>query len=176
MLEAARKVGLPVMPFSASSSALCTDGCLTSLAHQQVELALSHDLIPVLHGDIAFDSVRGGTIISTEEIFSFLAQKLLPSLVLLAGIEDGVLSSWPNGPVIRSLPLKESEDGEAHVIGCHAADVTGGMRGKVKEAREILQRSAPNCAVVIFSGNRAGLVERALLAEDVPGTKISRSG
>lgn len=108
VLESAVRVGLPVMSISASSSALCSNGALVSLAHQQIELALSHNLIPLVHGDVAFDSERGGTVISTEEIFSFLATKLSPSLVLLAGIEEGVLTRWPDGDVIAQLPREGS--------------------------------------------------------------------
>lgn len=171
------RAGLPVMSISASSSALCSNGGLVSLAHHQIELALSHNLIPLLHGDI-----------STEEIFSFLATKLSPSLVLLAGIEEGVLTRWPDGDVIAQLPREGSAGAssvrrvcvthlrrldEAHVSGSHAADVTGGMRGKVKEAREILHRSsAPTTAVLIFSGETKELVRRAMLGEEVRGTWI----
>lgn len=108
VLESAVRVGLPVMSISAASSALCSNGALVSLAHQQIELALSHNLIPLVHGDVAFDSERGGTVISTEEIFSFLATKLSPSLVLLAGIEEGVLTRWPDGDVIAQLPREGS--------------------------------------------------------------------
>lgn len=188
VLESAVRAGLPVMSISASSSALCSNGGLVSLAHHQIELALSHNLIPLLHGDVAFDSERGGTVISTEEIFSFLATKLSPSLVLLAGIEEGVLTRWPDGDVIAQLPREGSAGAssvrrvcvthlrrldEAHVSGSHAADVTGGMRGKVKEAREILHRSsAPTAAVLIFSGETKELVRRAMLGEEVRGTWI----
>lgn len=64
---------------------------------------------------------------------------------------------------------------EAHVSGSHAADVTGGMRGKVKEAREILYRSsAPTAAVLIFSGETKELVRRALVGEEVRGTWIGQ--
>ena len=106
VLQSAIGAGLPVMSISPSSSAICKNGSLVSLAYDQIQLALDRNLIPLLHGDVAFDSERGGTVISTEEIFSFLAAKLSPSVVLLAGIEDGVLSHWPNGAVTPSLPFQ----------------------------------------------------------------------
>lgn len=175
ILDLAHAIDLPVMSISASSSAVCKSGSISEFSIAPIELALSHGLIPMIHGDVAFDMERGGTVLSTEELFSFLAAKLSPSLVLLAGIEDGVLTSWPNGSVITSLPAeKESADGEAHIIGSHAADVTGGMRGKLKEARDILHRSSVPCSVVIFSGERPMLTERALLSEEILGTRIGR--
>lgn len=49
------------------------------------------------------------------------------------------------------------------------------MRGKVKEAREILYRSsAPTAAVLIFSGETKELVRRALVGEEVRGTWIGQ--
>lgn len=154
---------------------MCNDGLLVRLSLEQIQLALSHDLIPLLHGDVAFDSVRGGTIISTEEIFAFLARSLSPSLVLLAGIEEGVLSSWPNGQVIASLPSLEGEEGETNLIGSHSTDVTGGMKSKVKEARTILLHSSiSSTVVVIFSGEHEGRVLSALEGDIVHGTWIRK--
>ena len=47
--------------------------------------------VPVVFGDVALDEVRGGTIISTEEIFAWLAVRLRPQRVILAGEVAGVL-------------------------------------------------------------------------------------
>lgn len=35
-------------------------------------------IVPVVHGDVAFDQELGGTVASTEEIFAFLARELKP--------------------------------------------------------------------------------------------------
>lgn len=43
--------------------------------------ALRAGLVPVVHGDVAFDEELGGTVASTEEIFSFLARELAPRWV-----------------------------------------------------------------------------------------------
>jgi hypothetical protein len=48
---------------------------------------LIHGLVPVIYGDVIFDSIRGGTIFSTEEQFEFLAAEFEPEKILLAGVE-----------------------------------------------------------------------------------------
>ena len=79
------------MTLQPSASAICIDGVIKALDVKPIEIALRAGLIPIVHGDIAFDQVRGGTIISTEEILDFIAAKLKPRWFLLAGETKGVL-------------------------------------------------------------------------------------
>lgn len=53
-------------------------------------MALANGILPVVYGDVVFDEVRGGTILSTEDLFQHLAHQLHPERVLLAGLEAGV--------------------------------------------------------------------------------------
>src|SRR4029079_5443465 len=121
---------LPVLNLPPSASAICRDGAITSLALRPIEMALEHGLVPLLFGDVAFDEMRGGTIVSTEAVFSYLATALRPDLILLAGIEPGVLGHWPGGDVIKHIG---PESKAAAITGSHATDVTGGMASKVLE-------------------------------------------
>ena len=43
-----------------------------------LQAALSAGVVPVVHGDVAFDQELGGTVASTEEIFAFLARDMAP--------------------------------------------------------------------------------------------------
>lgn len=43
-----------------------------------LQAALKAGIVPVVHGDVAFDEVLGGTVASTEDIFAFLARKMAP--------------------------------------------------------------------------------------------------
>lgn len=42
------------------------------------QAALDAGIVPVVHGDVAFDEELGGTIASTEDIFAFLAKEMAP--------------------------------------------------------------------------------------------------
>lgn len=191
VVDAARAAGLPVVNCPPSASAVCRDGRIETLALAPIEAALAHDLVPVVQGDVAVDSVRGGTIVSTEDVFRYLAPRLLPARILLAGIERGVLAHWPDGEIVpevrapraASWPRAHSggarsagatdrpPDRPARLTGSHAADVTGGMEAKVRETLAMVA-SAPGCEALIFSGAEPGLVRRALLGEAVPGTRL----
>jgi isopentenyl phosphate kinase len=166
--DAARAAGLPVVNFPPSASGLARDSVIQTISVAPIQSALDHDLIPLVFGDVAFDSARGGTIVSTEDVFRYLAGLLRPERILLAGIEPGVLTRWPDGEIISEItPATDF----AHVSGSHAADVTGGMASIVAEMLALVQ-AVPGCSVHIFSGEVAGSVRRALLGEQVPGTVV----
>lgn len=170
VVDAARAAGLPVVNCPPSASAVCRDGVLEALALTPLEAALAHDLIPVVQGDVAVDVVRGGTIVSTEDVFGYLAPRLRPARVLLAGIEAGVLDRWPEGAIIPEVRTQHAAP-LRNVGGSHTADVTGGMAAKVRETLA-LAAGVPGCEALIFSGETPDLVRRALLGETVPGTRL----
>lgn len=170
VVDAARAAGLPVVNCPPSASAVCRDGVLEALALAPIQSALANGLVPVVQGDVAVDRVRGGTIVSTEDVFSYLAPRLRPAKVLLAGIERGVLAGWPDGELLAEIPARAG-DLPAHIGGSHAADVTGGMAAKVRETQALVGQ-VPGCEAVIFSGAVPGLVRQALLGEAVAGTRL----
>jgi isopentenyl phosphate kinase len=168
VVDAAWEAGLPVVNLPPSASAVCRDGVLKSLSVEPVRGALDHGLIPLVFGDVALDEVRGGTIVSTEDVFAYLAAALRPARILLAGIEAGVLTRWPEGKVIPMLKSDSALDG---VGGAHSFDVTGGMAGKVRQMQALVA-ALPGLKVRIFSGEAPGVVRAALLGEAAPGTAI----
>ena len=57
---------------------------------QNIQHCFLHDLIPIVYGDVGFDKSLGGTILSTEDIFSFLTPIFKPSRIFLLGNPPGV--------------------------------------------------------------------------------------
>jgi isopentenyl phosphate kinase len=168
VVEAAWAAGVPVLNLPPSASAVCVDGRLEALAVAPVEAALAHGLVPLVFGDVAVDQVRGGTIVSTEDVLVHLAGVFRPDRVLLAGLEPGVLDRWPGGGV---LPRIGSEDAVGGAQGAQGYDVTGGMASKVAQMQALV-RQVPGLEVRIFSGQEAGVVRDALLGRTQPGTLI----
>lgn len=166
--EAAHRAGLPIVNYPPSASAVCRNGLIETLALAPIRAALTHGLMPLVFGDVALDAERGGTIVSTEDVFRYLAVHLKPERILLAGSDAGVLTHWPAGAVIPEITSVESLSG---LTGSHAADVTGGMASKVREMLA-LARDVPGVEIRIFSGDVAGLVRATLTARAAPGTLI----
>jgi len=167
VVDAAHEASLPIFNCPPSASAVARDTVVEALALAPIENALVHGLIPLVQGDVALDVARGGTIVSTEDVFKFLAPRLQPTRILLAGIERGVLTHWPDGAVIAEIRA----DHEWAIGDSHAADVTGGMAAKVRETLALMAE-VPACEALIFSGAEPGLVRAALLGEAVPGTLL----
>jgi isopentenyl phosphate kinase len=166
--EAAHEAGLPIVNFPPSASVRCHAGLIETMALAPIRAALEHGLMPLVFGDVAMDDERGGTIVSTEDVFRYLAAHLQPKRILLAGRDAGVLTHWPDGEVIPEITSAEALSG---LTGSHAADVTGGMASKVREMLA-LARETPGVEIRIFSGDAAGLVRATLTGQATRGTLI----
>ena len=171
VVEVFHQAGLPVMAFSPSAGVIGIDGSVFSWDLAPLRSALEAGLLPLIHGDVIFDRVRGGTILSTEDLFAHLARELKPERILLAGIEEGV---WLDYPACEHL-LGEITPGTFESIfsalgGSSKIDVTGGMSSKVQQSLALVEEF-PQMVIQIFSGEQPGNLERALRGEQL-GTTI----
>lgn len=165
--------GVPVVSLPPSASAQCEDGTLRYLDTATLRTLLAHQLVPLVQGDVALDSVRGATIVSTEDVFIYLVQEFQPAYVLLAGETAGVYENPDlSGAVIPVITPGNVAQYLSALGGSRGTDVTGGMLGKVNQMLHGVQQS-PALAVRIFSGAVRGNVQRLLLDPAAPiGTMI----
>jgi len=163
--DALLSAGVPAWSMQPSASARCRDGELLTLETSPIDEALSHGLTPLVYGDAVLDEARGGTIVSTEQIFAYLARRLRPERLIMVGEVDGVFESDPvRDPAARPIPEITKHNWaqvRASLGGSHATDVTGGMLAKV-EAMVALARELPGLTVHLLSGLRPGALESAL--------------
>ncbi|MGD8902818.1 MAG: isopentenyl phosphate kinase [Anaerolineae bacterium] len=177
VVDAFHDAGIPVWSLQPSASAHCDGGELESMALEPVTKALKHGLVPVLYGDVALDASQGGTIISTEQIFVYLARHLEPDRIILVGTVDGVFDGDPiRDPSARQIPEISAANWasvEALLGGSHGTDVTGGMLAKVAEMVDLVRQS-PGLEVQVISGEQDGALRTALerSSEDRAGTVI----
>jgi isopentenyl phosphate kinase len=164
-----RNAGLPVVNFSPSASSICQEGLLEHMAIEPILRALSVGLIPLTHGDVAFDRIAGSAILSTEQIFQYLSARLQPQRILLAGLDAGVYQD-PSRPDDIQPQISPADLEKMQVEGSQAIDVTGGMAAKVQLAIAMIQAN-PDLEISIFSGEEPGAVEAALLGAQL-GTLI----
>lgn len=175
VLDALRAGGVPALAFQPSASAIARDTEIVQMAVEPIRSALEHGLVPLVHGDVAIDTARGGTIISTEDIFRYLARQLHPATILLAGIERGVHADYPDGEIFAEITPSVFPDVQTALRGSQAPDVTGGMESKVR-AMLSLTEAHPGMDMWVFSGEAPGLVRRALTGGAAPGTHIHAPG
>jgi isopentenyl phosphate kinase len=162
-------VDIPVLRIQPSASAIATDGKITSMNVTNIERALNQGLVPLVYGDVAFDDVRGGTIISTEAVFTYLVAQLPVNRILLLGEVDGVYDTRQN--VIPEITPDNFQQYESALSGSSGVDVTGGMLTKVEDMLELASHE-PYPIIQIINGNEAGIIRDALSNLPVIGTII----
>ncbi|MBS1249904.1 MAG: hypothetical protein MAG431_01489 [Chloroflexi bacterium] len=171
VVEALHAAGVPALTFPPSGAATTRRGKVTTWNTLPLLAALERGLLPVVYGDVVFDEEWGGTILSTENVFAYLAQELHPQRVLLAGIDEGVWADYPACerllPKIAPADFSQIRRG---IEGSAATDVTGGMASKVEEMLALVG-DVPGLEVCIFSGGKPANVQRVLGGECL-GTRI----
>lgn len=172
ILDRFTRIGLPVLSFPLSSAAVTRDSQVQTWATWPILQALENGLLPIIFGDVVLDSLKGGTLLSTEEQMAYLVSLLSPSRILLAGLEAGV---WEDYPACTHLVEKITPANytaiQAHVFGSASTDVTGGMASKVAEMMSLIQQH-PQLEVRIFSGKAENTVYKALAGESI-GTVLT---
>lgn len=161
VVELLHRAGLPAVVFPASGSALADDGEILEWPLTPLKNALENRLLPVVYGDVAFDRARGGTILSTEEIFGYLAHHLHPRRILLAGIEPGVWADYPACTRLIDEITPQDFAGAQSLHGSASTDVTGGMASKVRQMLE-LSSAIPGLQIQIFTALQGGDLLTAL--------------
>jgi isopentenyl phosphate kinase len=137
VVDALLDAGVPALALQPSASLWSAGGLITDWDTAHIGHALDHGLVPVVHGDVAFDSEQGSAIVSTEALLAHLAlaTALRPGRVVLVG-EDAVYTADPRAdPRAERVPLITAANLDAALggaAGSHAVDVTGGMRSKLE--------------------------------------------
>lgn len=168
VMQTLMKHQLPIWRIQPSASVVAQSGEIVSMAMEPIAHAVEHQLIPLVYGDVAIDLQLGGTIISTETLFFYLAKHLPVSRIILMGEVDGVLDE--NGDVIPEITLGNYAKISDLLGGSRGTDVTGGMRTKVEGMLQ-LARQCPKLQIHIINGKVPNTLLQ--LANNIPvGTLI----
>lgn len=162
---------LPIFRVQPSASVLARNGIIQNMDIQPIIGAVDKGIIPLVYGDVAFDDVLGGTIISTETIFRYLASKLHVKRILLLGEVDGVYDE--SGEIIPEITSENFETTRTALKGSGGVDVTGGMLTKVQDMLHLANQT-PYPDVYILNGKVENRVRDALLGRDFLATHISQ--
>jgi len=171
VIQALHDAGLPAVTFSPLASVWSENDKVATWDLSHIRTALENGLLPVVHGDVIFDRAKGGTILSTEDLFAYLACELRAQRVLLAGLEAAVWADFPARRHRVERVTRESFEEVSRGVGKAAgADVTGGMEAKVRQMLDLVEQ-VPGLSAQIFSGEPRKNVQRALEGE-ILGTLI----
>lgn len=138
---ALRLAGIEAVSLPPFASSLAENGRLVYAGEQQIQILLKSGIIPVLHGDVVADSIRGACIVSGDQLVPFLAKALGAEGVGIVTQTGGVLSGGKIVPEITRQNVSVIQP------GCcgEGADVTGGMKGKIDELLTLADAGIPSC-------------------------------
>ena len=165
-------VGLRTSVHHPSSTAICHNGDITTLDVDDIKHSIDSNIIPVIHGDICFDEFLGASIVSTELIFAYLSKFLTPTNIYIAGVEEGVYTTFPNGDVIPFISNSSDRTIFDGITNSRSPDVTGGMQSKVNKMLELTYQN-PDVKIHIFSALQPNSLIDTLNGTSSKGTIIS---
>ena len=167
VLESLNNAGAHALPVHPLSSCLLDNGNIIDFQTGQIKVMLEKGIIPVLHGDVVMDRIKGACVLSGDRIIPYLAVTLSASQIGAGSDVDGVLDG--KDAAIKKITQYSFVDMKKNIKGSSSTDVTGGMLGKVSELLELANKGISSR---IFNASRKGVVSRFLYGEDV-GTLIS---
>ena len=165
--------GLPVAFIPPSSIFIAENGKPIKIFIDPVLALLDKGIIPVLYGDVIWDTKNGSSIFSGETCLKIISSELISrnwkiTYDIQLGIEKGVLDE--NGKIIPLITSEKFNKLHPGISGSANQDVTGGMLHKVKEGLEMAKYGIKT---LIIGGKHKNYLHQALLGRSVPGTLIT---
>jgi len=159
---------VPAFSTQPSASAIMKDGKLENMDYEAVGGLLGEGLVPVLYGVPAYDTEKGCSILSGDEILPYLGDKFEVEEVLhgtnVRGIYPEDPKDFENDDIVDRID--SMDEAKNYLGGSQYTDVTGGMRKKVEY---LFEYGVPGR---IFDATESGNVRKVLDGEDL-GTYIS---
>lgn len=165
VVDALRDAGVEAIGIHPLDLALAEGGRLASFEIRHIAEMIGHGIVPVLHGDVVMDCLKGACIVSGDQLVTHLAAGLGSKRVGLATDVPGVLQ---NGSVVPRIDRDIAKSLE--IGGSTNTDVTGGMRGKITE---LLALADAGIDSHIFHVSKIG---RFLDGTEHGGTVVTRRG
>ena len=170
VVDALVSAGVPAVPVHPLSCAMLEQGRISDMQTAPILEMLNRGMVPVLHGDVAMDSVRGAGILSGDQIVPYVAWKMGAELIGIGSNIDGVHDN--EGKTIDRITPDNFDEIREYIVGSSHTDVTGGMLGKVHELVELADKSGISSR--IFDASTAGSITRFLKGEAM-GTLIQKN-
>ena len=167
---------MPALSIAPSSCIITENGRIKFFEDTIVRKCMQMGFVPVLYGDAVFDQKLGFTILSGDQLVTYLATKLKADKVVMGVDTDGIYEADPKvdktaKPYLH-LNLDELKRVQAKLGKAQGTDVTGGMAGKIAELIPAIEQGI---RVQIVNGTRGNRVFRALVGERIEGTIIEKA-
>lgn len=163
-----REQNVPVVPIQPSAIAINKSTRLHKMSIDTILKFLELDMPPLLWGDVVYDEDLGVSILSGDEIVSYLALQLNASMVIYGSDVDGIYRDFRNRKgVYRIVNDENIAEVIEHIAGGLKTDVTGGMKRKFEEILKIYEKNIP---IYIVNATKKGHLYKTVKEKVILGT------
>jgi isopentenyl phosphate kinase len=167
--------GIQAISITPSSCLITESGRIKDFADVPLKRYLNMGFMPVLYGDAVLDTKLGFTILSGDQLISYLALELRAKRIVVGVDVDGVYESDPktdsNSKLLKNLTVQDLKELQTKLGKPTSTDVTGGMLGKITELVPAVEQGI---TVIIVNATKPNLVYKALKGDPVEGTIIRK--
>jgi len=167
LLQTFLSVGLAADIVDTSDIAQTHKGKIVKLDFRKIKGLLKLGIIPLISGDVVFDSEKIITILSGDTIAPYIAGKLGAKKIIYVSDVDGVYDKNPqkysDARLVREINSKNYKQVLTYFEGSGRADVTGEMEGKIKNN----VFNSKGTKVKILNGLKSNMLHSSLMGERV---------
>jgi isopentenyl phosphate kinase len=175
IMESLISRNIPAVEVNPSSCLLTNNGRIKIMELKPLTRMLKMGIIPVLYGDAVPDQKKGFSILSGDQIVSWLAIKLGAKRIIMGSDVNGLYTddpkTDPSAQLIEQITLEELKSLKHNIEGSKTTDVTGGMFGKMNEVTLAINHEIET---IIVNANVSETIYKALTGEEVLGTVIKK--
>ncbi len=173
LVDALLKEKVPAVPVFPCSYITTLKGRIESINLTPIIGLLRLGFVPVTCGDVVYDDALGFTVLSGDQLISYLSMSLNASRIILGVDVDGIFTSDPktnpDAEFLDHLSLNEVRNLVSSLGESTSTDVTGGMFGKISELIPAVEK---DIEVIVMNASEPGRMLEVLAGRDFVGTRI----
>jgi len=166
---------VPAVSITPSSCIVTKKGRIQCFEEAPLKMLSKMGFLPVMYGDAVFDTELGFTILSGDQIVSYIATRFNVKRIIIGIDVDGLYDADPKvkktAKMFKHLTLEKLKTLQNKLGKPTACDVTGGMFGKIVELLPAIGQGIP---VTIVNATKPNYIYKALKGEKVEGTVIEK--
>ena len=166
---------VPAVSVTPSSCIITKKGRIQLFEEAPLKTLLKMGFLPVMYGDAVFDTELGFTILSGDQLVSYIATRFNAERIIIGVDVDGLYDADPKvkkaAKMFRHLTLAELKTLRNNFGEPTVCDVTGGMFGKIAELIPAIEQGI---LATIVNATKPNYIYKALKREKVEGTIIEK--
>jgi len=160
----------------ASSMVVGSKMVIKDYAFTSLKGFLSLGMVPLIGGDMMYDTSMGFSVCSGDQLAVVLTRVLQANQLLFATDVAGVFDIDPklgeHAQLLKEINIKEVEQLLSKTSEAAKSDASGKMQGKLRSLASIKDQIQEGLKVAIFSMNKKGVLKNYLEGRESELTKI----